>query len=109
MDKVTLYINSGICKCGCSWEDHHLGMIVNKKTWDAIVAFLKENFPDKKWYSEGPTGIVEHSYPMYIPQECDHYGCNELSGMKYNEKTDEYEDHCHGYEDILGPLGEVEY
>lgn len=102
MNKMTLYVNSGVCKCGCSWEDHHLGGIVN---WNAIVAmklFFEKNFPDK---------VIENinGYPLYIPQECEHYGCNEYGGKKYNEETGEHEDHCHQYEDKDGPLGVVEY
>lgn len=87
MSKMTLYINSGICRCGCSWEDHHLGAILNSDAYKAL-----------------PEG-----YPPYIPQECDRYGWNEYGGKKYNKDTDEYEDHCYQYEDKDGPRGIVEY
>lgn len=104
--KMTLYINSGVCKCGCFWDQHHLGMIVNKSAYDALVAYMKENHPD---YTVGDSWGHVTKYPAYIPQECDHYGCNEYGGMKYNDATDQYEYHCHGYEDKDGPLGEVEW
>lgn len=91
---MTLDINSGICKCGCDWQDHHLGMIVNADAWAAIEKWCKEN---------------NRTYPPYVPQECDHYGFNEYGGMRYNKETDEYEDHCHGYEDVDGPLAEIEW
>ena len=43
---------TGICVCGHSWEDHHLGVTMN---------------PD---------------YPEpYLPQECEFFGFNEGSGL----------------------------
>ena len=87
MSKMLLYINSGVCKCGCFWEDHHLGVILNRYALAAL-----------------PEG-----YPPYIPEECEAYGFNESGGKKYNGFTGEYEDHCHHYEDKDGPRGEVEY
>lgn len=102
MPKTTLHINSGICKCGCSWKDHHLGMIVNWNTVVAVKLYYEKNFSDRTF--EGVNG-----YPLYVPQECEKYGCNEDGGMRYNKETQEMEDHCHGYEDKDGPLGEVEY
>ena len=69
---------SGVCVCGCSWKDHHLGMVMRQ---DAIET------------DGGPE--------YYIPQECERYGSNEAGGLKYNKKTGEYEDHCFGYKDTL--------
>ena len=40
----------------------------------------------------------------YVPQECDAFGFNEVGGMKYNQETGEWEDHCHGYRDNREPL-----
>lgn len=75
---------------------------MNNRAIVAAKLFFEKNFPDK---------VIErvNGYPLYIPQECDHYGCNEYGGMKYNEETNEMEDHCQQYEDKDGPLGEVEY
>lgn len=67
----------GICVCGCSWEDHHLGII-------ARPGFLLRK-----------EGVYEH----YVPQECDNYGCNETGGMKFNDSTQEWEPHCYSYMD----------
>ena len=69
----------GICVCGCSWEEHHLGIVMNEEYYKA-------------------TGEA------YIPQECDNFGFNEVGGKKYNEETEEWEDHCHQYRDV----GDVE-
>jgi hypothetical protein len=65
---------SGICVCGCPWHIHHLGVVMNRDYWLA-------------------TG------EEYVPQECDAFGFNETGGMKYNKEIEEWEDHCHGYED----------
>ena len=65
---------TGICICGCSWDRHHLGVVMNKAFADA-------------------TGEA------YVPQECDAFGFNEVGGMKYNKVTQEWEDHCYGYRD----------
>jgi hypothetical protein len=65
---------TGICLCGCAWDEHHLGMVMN-------VEYMKA------------TGEA------YVPDECDAYGFNEVGGMKYNTETKEWEDHCHGYRD----------
>jgi hypothetical protein len=65
---------TGICKCDCSWEDHHLGMVMNEE-------------------------YVNATGEAYIAQECTKYGFNEVGGMKYNKKTKEWEDHCYGYKD----------
>jgi hypothetical protein len=65
---------TGICVCGCSWEDHHCGMAMNLE-------------------------YVAQTGEAYIPDECTNYGFNEVGGMKYNEETQEWEDHCYGYRD----------
>lgn len=72
---------TGICKCGCSWEEHHLCIVASKAYRDAT--------------GEG-----------YIPDECCAFGFNETGGMKYNPETQEWEDHCSGYRDSgdLNPL-----
>ena len=64
---------SGICKCGHSWEDHHLGMIM------------------KSDYIETEAGPE-----IYLPQECEYYGANEDGG-----KDADGNPHCYGYEDSL--------
>ena len=65
---------SGVCLCGCPWDSHHLGVVMNKE-------------------------YVEQTQEGYIPEECDTYGFNEVGGMKYNEDIGEWEDHCHVYVD----------
>ena len=65
---------SGICICGCSWKQHHLSCVMNQE-------------------------YVDETGENYLPEECCAYGCNEVGGLKYNEKTGEWEDHCHGYRD----------
>lgn len=62
---------SGICVCGHSWEDHHLGMVLNDVYFEA-------------------TG------ESYVPQECEYYGHNETGGLDAEGK-----DHCHRYRDSL--------
>lgn len=102
MTKAVLHINSGICKCGCSWEDHHLTLIMNRNAIIAIKLYYEANFPDKVWDNV-------NGYPLYVPEECEHFGFNELGGKKYNPETHRWEEHCNQYEDKDGPLGEVEY
>ena len=68
---------SGICICGCPWDEHHLGMVVRL----------------------GSTLTKQGTREYHIPQECDAFGCNETGGMKYNEADGEWEDHCFGYKD----------
>jgi len=63
---------SGICKCGCPWDDHHLGVVMNH---DYIKA----------------TGEV------FVPGECEAFGFNETGGMKYVDGR--WVDHCQGYVD----------
>ena len=65
---------TGICKCGCSWDRHHLGVVMNRD------------------YSE-------QTEEAYLPEECESYGFNEVGGMKFNEETKKWETHCHKYED----------
>ena len=62
---------SGMCVCGHSWEDHHLGMVMNSDYFEAT----KE---------------------AYIAQECEFYGFNEMGGL-----DPEGNDHCHSYKDTL--------
>jgi len=77
-------IISGVCKCGCSWENHHLSMIINPDSW----AELQRIAPD---------------HPPYFPDECCNYGSNETGGLKYNEKTKIWEEHCLRYVDAESP------
>ena len=63
-------IISGICKCGHSWEDHHLGVIMNR-----------------------PTDLPE-DHPPYLPQECEFFGFNEMGGLDAEGKP-----HCDQYVD----------
>jgi len=63
---------SGICKCGHSWEEHHLGVVMNQD------------------YSK-QTGEA------YVPQECEHFGFNEVGGLEYVDGK--WIDHCQDYRD----------
>jgi hypothetical protein len=49
---------SGVCVCGHTWEEHHLGMVVRA---DAIE--------------------TDGGSEAYIPQECEHFGSNENGGL----------------------------
>lgn len=69
---------SGICVCGHSWDEHHLGIVVRPE-------------------------YVQETGENYIPQECEHYGFNAVNGMRYNEDTGLWEDHCFGYRDERWP------
>ena len=60
---------TGICVCGHSWEDHHLGFVMNP----GYFAATKEG---------------------YVPQECEFYGCNEMGGLDKHGNP-----HCDGYKD----------
>ncbi len=60
---------SGICVCSHSWDDHHLGIVMNPAYIDA-------------------TG------ESYIPQECEFFGFNETGGL-----DDNGHDHCFQYKD----------
>lgn len=63
---------SGICVCGCKWEDHHLGVVMN----------------DDYYKETGET---------YLPQECEKYGFNEVGGKKFVDG--EWIEHCERYQD----------
>ena len=65
---------SGICVCGHKWEEHHLGIVMN---------------PD----------YVKGTKEGYIPDECEHYGFNEVGGKEY--KDGEWVDHCQSYRCLL--------
>lgn len=60
---------SGICKCGHSWQNHHLGVVMNRDFYEA-------------------------THEAYVPQECEFYGFNEMGGKDRNGN-----DHCFNYED----------
>ena len=60
---------SGICVCGHLWKKHHLGMVLNTEYYEAT----KE---------------------AYVPQECEHYGVNEYSGLDAQGRP-----HCGSYSD----------
>lgn len=64
---------SGTCNCGHSWEDHHLGVVLNED-------------------------YRQQTGEAYIPQECEFFGWNETGGLGADGK-----DHCHGYRDELWP------
>ena len=66
----------GVCICGHSWDHHHLGMVMRQD-------------------------YIDETHESYIPQECCHYGNNEVGGLKYNELTEEWEEHCLRYIDLL--------
>jgi len=62
---------SGMCVCGHSWEDHHLGMVMNQDYWLATDE-------------------------SYVPQECEYYGFNEMGGCGPDGKM-----HCQNYRDTM--------
>ena len=63
---------SGVCKCGHSWDEHHLGIVLNMEYYEAT--------------REG-----------YVPQECEHYGFNESGGLMPGPYG--WVHHCTRYED----------
>lgn len=65
---------SGTCKCGHRWDRHHLGIVMNQN-------------------------YAETTKEGYVPQECEFYGCNEAGGLRLNDETGEWEEHCSYYED----------
>lgn len=67
---------SGICVCGCRWDEHHLGLVMNQ-------------------------AYAEQTQEGYSPDECCAYGFNETGGLKYNSETEEWENHCQRYKDTL--------
>jgi hypothetical protein len=65
---------SGICVCGCRWYHHHLSCVLN------------EDYRNE-------------TQEVNVPEECVAYGFNEVGGMKFNQETKRWEDHCHSYRD----------
>jgi hypothetical protein len=63
---------TGICKCGHSWDRHHLGVVMNRDYGDA-------------------TGEA------YVPQECEHFGFNETGGLAFVDGK--WVGHCQQYRD----------
>lgn len=62
---------SGTCRCGHSWDRHHLSIVMNQK-------------------------YFEETSEAYVPQECEAFGFNEMGGLDDNGN-----DHCRGYRDTL--------
>ena len=58
---------TGICRCGHSWEDHHLSMVMNED-------------------------YVQQTGEPYIPEECEFYGFNETGGLDAEGRP-----HCEYY------------
>lgn len=58
MSEFTKVIYSGTCLCGHSYEDHHIGIVVNPEALTIM----------------GP----------YLPQECEFFGSNENGGLDEN-------------------------
>jgi hypothetical protein len=65
---------SGTCKCGHGWEEHHLGCVMNRD-------------------------YADQTHEAYVPQECEHFGFNEVGGKEYRDG--QWVDHCHDYRDSL--------
>jgi hypothetical protein len=63
---------SGICVCGHSWEDHHLGIVMNEE-------------------------YRNDTHEAYLPQECEHFGFNETSGLEFVDGK--WVNHCQNYRD----------
>lgn len=63
---------SGICICGCRWEQHHLGLVMRQE-------------------------YAEQTGEGYVPEECEAFGFNEVGGLKL--VNGEWVDHCHSYQD----------
>jgi hypothetical protein len=42
---------------------------------------------------------IDETGEGYLPDECCHYGSNEVGGMKYDDEAGEWVDHCRGYKD----------
>ncbi len=64
---------SGVCVCGHARDEHHLGMV------------LRPEAAETDGGSEG-----------YVPQECEHFGSNEMGGLDANGAP-----HCRAYRDTL--------
>lgn len=60
---------SGICVCGHSWTEHHLGVVMNE-VW------------------------LQATGEQFIPEECEHFGFNERGGLDA-----EGNNHCQYYQD----------
>ena len=60
---------TGICRCGCPWHSHHLGIVMNQD-------------------------YLDQTGEAYIAQECETYGCNQEGGLGPNG-----EPHCGHYVD----------
>ena len=60
---------SGICVCRHPWDEHHLGVVLNQEYYEAT--------------KEGN-----------VPQECEHYGFNEMGGLDAKGRP-----HCGNYRD----------
>lgn len=67
---------TGFCVCGHSWEQHHLGIVMNQE-------------------------YIDKTHEGYIPQECQHYGFNETGGQQF--VNGEWVDHCYQYRDSGWP------
>ena len=65
---------NGICVCGCSWEDHHMSIVMRQE-------------------------YIDETGEYYILGECDAFGFNESGGLKWNEETHEFDEHCYQYKD----------
>lgn len=63
---------SGICTCGHSWEQHHRMIVMNSE-------------------------YVRQTHEGYVLGECEHYGFNEIGGMKF--VNGEWVEHCSQYHD----------
>jgi hypothetical protein len=63
---------TGTCVCGCRWDEHHLGVVMNLEYATA-------------------TGEA------YAPDECERYGFNEMGGLQLVDGK--WVDHCHHYRD----------
>ena len=60
---------SGICVCGHTWEEHHLGVVLNEEYYKVTLE-------------------------AYVPQECEFFGSNERGSLDAEGNP-----HCHSYRD----------
>ena len=67
---------TGICICGHSWEEHHLSVVMR----------------------EGAEKVHNGSVEYYIPEECEHFGFDEMGGLDAAGN-----DHCFRYRDSALP------
>ena len=77
---------SGICKCGCPWSKHHLGVITSEEYWAGISLEEREDME------------------KFTPQECESFGFADHSGMRYDEESRQWITHCNGYIDSMEEL-----